>query len=767
MSIRRSLFTIRQNDIWTAFLIFALPLFIHLPDLLGWWSTNPIHVASVSWLKSFHGKQMLSGFPEIDPTVGTYAQALGKLSADEWLGGKVPWWNYYSGVGLPLAAEISSGAFFLPFVLLNHFPDGLLYIELIMQILAGLGTYYLLRKIGLIWLAAITGAILYEFCGVFTWLGAPVSSTISFLPWLILGIECAREKSLGRSFGGWVVIAISLAFSIYAGFPETAYLNGLLAGAWSLWRFATIPSKARYRFVTKLATGVTVGLLLSMPVIIPFVEFCRYSYLGGHTFAAGYGGLGLKVEALPQLFFPWLYGGIWSYSDDANILRTIWGNVGGYLSAAQLGVVVLGIFIIRRRSLYVILLIWIAVCLGKTFALPYLSVIIDFFPLLKLIAIFRYSPQSWEFCSAVLCAIVINDVWSGRQYSLPKFIAGLLVALSITIISIWPARGLLRALYSQNGFSLYFLGSLTWGIGTLVMVGFLLAFVKGRNLVAGGVVAALLAIDAIAQFSLPTLYGESGGLSHSAGIDYLKQHLSTERFYTLGPISPNYGAYYRIASINHNYMPVAATWVSYIRDYLDPYSDPVCFTGNFRRSSREVPTQAEVLRENIAQYKQVGVRYVVTSHSENPFEPSSRLAMKRGPSEDPPQRVFESGDMDIYELPGSKRYFDLAKGIGELHIESRSIVSANCSADSYLVRRELYYPGWKAFIGAKSLHIEPYNDIFQAVRIPSGQHKITFTYSPTHVHLIYALFVLGALWLTVGVIRNRIYGSGCEMMARQ
>jgi hypothetical protein len=759
----------RKNDIWPVLLVFVLPLFVHLPDLLGWWSANPLHIVSVSWLPSLHGKQMLPGYPEIDPTTGTYAQALGKLAADEWLHAKIPWWNYYSGVGLPLAAEMSPAAFFLPFVLLNHFSQGWLYIEVVMQILAGLGTYYLLRKIGLIRLAAITGAILYEFCGVFTWLGTPISSTIPFLPWLILGIEHAREKSLGRSPGGWLIVAISLAFLVYAGFPESAYINGLLAAVWSLWRLCTTPSGIRYRFIRKLVTGVIVGLLLSVPVIIPFIEFCRYSYLGGHTFDTGYGGL--RSEALPQMFFPWLYGGIWSYSDDSHILSTIWGTVGGYLSATQLAIIVLGSLVTQRRSLYAILLIWILVCLGRTFAVPFLSTLVDLVPLLKLVALFRYAPQSWEFCSAVLCAIVVHDISSGCSCSRRKLTVGLLIALSSAIISIYPARSLLEHLYFQNGFSLFFWGSLAWGIGTVVMGALLLTFFKGRHLLAGGAIATLLAVDAVALFSLPTLYAQSGGRSRSAGIHYLQKHLGTDRFYTLGPIAPNYGAYYRIGSINHNYMPIPTNWVTYIRNYIDPYSDPVCFTGNFKRINPEAPTQAEVLRANIEHYKQVGVRYVVSRHSENPFEQPthdsatipSGYAPKREQAEERPQRVFESSDMDIYELSGVRPYFDLAQGDGYLHIEDRSAVSVSCSSESQLIRRELYYPGWKAFVGGKSIDIEPYDDIFQTIRIPAGQYRITFAYTPTHIHLISALFLFGALWLVVGGIRSRnavIAGDG-------
>jgi hypothetical protein len=880
----QALLDIRKNDLQAVLIIILLPLFVNLPGLLDRWSANPIHF--VSGLASLHGKQLVRGYPWIDPTVGTYAQALGKLAADEWLSGRIPWWNYYSGVGVPLAAEMQSGALFLPFVLLNHFSNGLLYIEVIIQILAGLGTYLLLKKIELTRLAAFTGAVLYEFSGVFAWLSAPVTSPIAFLPWLILGIECAREKSLARSASGWLIVAISLAFSIYAGFPEAAYINGLLAATWSLWRIFCAPSDVRYRFIKKLMTGVIVGLLLSMPAIIPFLEYLVYSYLGGHSFNAGFGGL--VSEALPQLFFPWLYGTSWSFSDESNVLLFVWSNVGGFVSAAQMTIIVLGLFATRRSSLFIVLLLWILICLGRTFALPFVSALVDLVPLLKLVALYRYAPQSWEFCSAVLCAIVINEISSGGLRSRKNFIVGLLVAFLIAIISLYPARNLVGHLYVQDGYRVFLWISLAWGFGSMVMVALAFRLGRARPLIAGRATVIILAIDAIALFSVPFLCRVTGAQTRSAGVTYLQRHLGTDRFYTLGPIGPNYGAYYRIASINHNYLPIAANWVQYIKDHLDPYSDPVCFTGNFARSDAKAPTQAEVLRENIAQYKQVGVRYVVTPHAEDPFERTSSLTVTdlgnkpfnlangksvvgkisgkqfigktvsairilignysgksdgilkirlcadgfcvfgernlqesednrpflitldqpitfnsgdieyefsqsggtipaaiwicsqkdaqethhsasipsgfvpklefvhaREQDKERPQRVFESGDMDIYELPEARPYFEIVQGEGDLHVENRSALSVNCSSKLQLIRRELSYPGWKALVDGKNSVIEPYDGIFQAIIIPPGRHKIAFSYTPTHLPIISVSFLLGVVWLTVGMIRGR------------
>jgi hypothetical protein len=870
------------RDVCAIICIFLLPLLINVPTFLGWWSVDPVHF--FSGIASFHGRQLLHGYPCIDPSTGFIAQALGKVAAQEWLSGKIPWWNYYSGVGRPLAAEMSPGAFFLPFVLLHHFSNGMLYFEAILQILAGLGTYCLLRKIGLIELAAFTGAVLYQFNGAFVWLGPMMTNPAAFLPWLILGIEHARERSLKRSIGGSWIVAIPLAFSIYAGFPETAYINGLLAVVWSFWRLFGLPSGVRLRFIGKLAAGVIVGLMLSAPIVVPFLEYLHYSYLGGHTSNGGFGGL--RSEALPQLFFPLLYGIPWSYHDSANVANGVWSAVGGYFSAAQLGVIVLGLVTTRRSSLFIVLLLWILISLGRSFALPFVSTMVDLVPLLKLAAFFRYAAPSWEFCSAVMCAKVINDLNSANLLSGRKLSVGLVAALVILTICLYPARNLVAQFYVHDSYRVYFWVSLALGFGGIIAIALAFRFAQNRPILAARATAALLLVDAIALFSIPSFSGVIDSKSRSAGVDYLKRHIGTDRFYTLGPIAPNYGAYYRIASINHNALPIAANWVKYIQDHIDPYAHPAFFTGNYRADPKS-PTPVEVLQDNLGEYEQIGVRYVVSPHSQNPFARALALldsgakafnlsvgqsiagkisgtqfvgsridavrilignysGMSDGrlrirlsadgysatgernlkesqnnqpflitlnqpitlasgklhyevsdiegtnpvalwiypqiegqqthnspeippgyaprieflplpqPNGERPQIVFESSDMDIYELPEVKPYFEVLEGDSELRVENRAVLSVNCSSQTRLVRRELYYPGWKAFVAGKKVHIESYNEIFQAIRIPVGQYKIVFTYIPTHMRLITVTFLLGLFWVVIGPIRSQM-----------
>lgn len=131
-------------------------------------------------------------------------------------------------------------------------------------------------------------------------------------------------------------------------------------------------------------------------------------------------------------------------------------------------------------------------------------------------------------------------------------------------------------------------------------------------------IATLLMFDATVMFAIPTLSNPRSGTIDKAAIGFLQQNLGLERFYTLGPIQANYGAYFNIASINHNYLPVPRLWTGWVMTHLDRGADPIVFNGNFSRGANQ-PSAEQELRGNLAAYEEAGVKYVVTPAGQNPF----------------------------------------------------------------------------------------------------------------------------------------------------
>ena len=170
-------------------------------------------------------------------------QALGYRAAIDWTTGKIPWWNPYSGVGLPLAAEYQP-CVFLPLTLLLLLPKGILWEHLLLQMLAGWGTYALLRQLGLGRVAGLTGGLLYAFNGTLAWFGHAPAFPVPFLPWTLWALERTYAKAALDIAGGWKIFAVAVALNLLAGFPETAYINGLLVIAWAVMRYCqTAPGK--------------------------------------------------------------------------------------------------------------------------------------------------------------------------------------------------------------------------------------------------------------------------------------------------------------------------------------------------------------------------------------------------------------------------------------------------------------------------------------------------------------------------------------------
>ena len=72
----------------------------------------------------------------------------------------MPYWNHFEGLGAPLAGEMQSGAF-SPFVLLLLFRNGLLYLHVVLEIIAGIATFLFVRRLALHRIPALVAGALF------------------------------------------------------------------------------------------------------------------------------------------------------------------------------------------------------------------------------------------------------------------------------------------------------------------------------------------------------------------------------------------------------------------------------------------------------------------------------------------------------------------------------------------------------------------------------------------------------------------------------
>jgi hypothetical protein len=122
----------------TAIILLCLaPLIVKSPLLFGLLNCDP----TLLYAGLQHGLHPgpLGGYPPyptIDPNIAFTSHALGRRVILDILQGQWPWWNYYEGVGAPLAGEMQSAALF-PLTWLLYFKNGQLYMHLALQMIAG------------------------------------------------------------------------------------------------------------------------------------------------------------------------------------------------------------------------------------------------------------------------------------------------------------------------------------------------------------------------------------------------------------------------------------------------------------------------------------------------------------------------------------------------------------------------------------------------------------------------------------------------------
>jgi len=87
---------------------------------------------------------------------------------------------------------------------------------------------------------------------------------------------------------------------------------------------------------------------------------------------------------------------------------------------------------------------------------------------------------------------------------------------------------------------------------------------------------------------------------------------------------------------------------------------------------------------------------------------------------------------------------------------SRVKVEADAREDAVLILNDAYYPGWRATVDGEPALILRANGLVRAVRVPSGRHRVTFTFAPPFFWTACLISLLTlALSFGLGVARDR------------
>ena len=602
--------------------VLAVPVLNNLAAILGLVKYAPEATQSGIGFITKVG-YLASGNAFIDPNVGYNSQSLGHAAALAWLHGHIPWWNLNEGLGMPLAGSIQSASFF-PLVLFQGLPQGSLWFHIAVECAIGWATYALLRELRCSPFAAAVGAIAFELNGAIAWITNAPINPVAFLPMALLGVEYVMKASGAKRRGGWVLLALAVWLSFVSGFPEVAVINSGLVAGWFVIRLIQQRRDAR-GIVVRTGTGVVVGLLLAAPVLNAFLRYLRVANVGLHTLQLS--SLTVPKVGAAQLVTPYLYGGIFAMprAADPNVF-VVWSRIGGYAGATLLLLATAALFGSRERWIRFLLGAWALLFLGSAFGVPGIHQIVENIPGLTHLAVFRYATASSLLCLSVLAALFIDDVPSLRPSRLaPRLAAGMALVVGIFAIGFFAEPG--GRTWSHLHLPRWYWGSI--GILALVLavtaLGMLLALSRWRRAVPI-ILGVMLALEASAYFVVPILTFPRAVHYDTQVVDFLHSSLGTQRFYTVEPVSPNYGTYYNVASLDAADLPIPKNWANYVHTQLNPYVLPWQF-GNGGPGTGQ-PSPLVAMLTNMPAYEQAAVKFLVApsgTHLYKYFQPRTGL----------------------------------------------------------------------------------------------------------------------------------------------
>lgn len=659
-----------------------------------WWTTT-IASRTCAWT---------CGLPTVDPNVGFITQPQGHLAALELLHGHLPWWNYYEGMGQPLAGEMQSAAL-LPLVLLFLVPAGLVLFHLSLQIIAGVSTYFLLRRVGVGATVATTGAILFALNGTFAWIGNAVVNPIAFMPMTILGIEIILDRTRTSRRGGWALFALAIALSVYAGFPETAYLDGLFAGGWALTRLFSSPRPPLAATLRRITLAGLVGVALALPILVAFYDFVKYADIGGH-FAQADGTGTTAASHLNLLINPYLGG-------------TILGGPGatprnflGYFTASVAVFAVVGLSGRTRRPLRWFLAGWTLLGIASALNVLHLRSVVNLVPGVDTIALARYIWPSLELAVIVLAALGITTTFehAERRGTVTRALAlvtmFLVVGLATTTSIAGPASGSDRVVIAIL---------VVVPFAALAILGWVMFFGHGRTAIR--VVVAVVVCETMLFFAVPTFRNPTSITVATGSLNYLRQHQGLSRFISLGVLTPNWGAQFSLYELNAVDLPMPVSFTDYVHTSLAPsLAVPRKFTLPFTSAS-----QADVAT-HIANYESLGVKYILT--------PPVPLAASLGTLG--LVLVAHDARSNLYQVATTTSFYRTALVTCVIADVTVDHVRVTCPQATSVTRLELSMAGWTARVNGTPTPISSTNGLSETVAVPAGTSLVSFDYLPPH-----------------------------------
>jgi hypothetical protein len=252
----------------------------------------------------------VASLPVMDPGASAWQyEPYVKILHDDLRKGWLPLWDPYVGFGAPFLANMASGAL-SPMRLLLAAVSRPVFWDLYLMgrlLIAAFFTYLFARTLEVGFTGALIAATIFGLSGHFVYYINMADLDVQiWLPALALAaFKLSQEPGYLR-----LVVVVSLtALIILGGMPESAFFIFLLIGLLSAVCWSRAGSQGnRPHFakqITILLTAGVFGLLISLPLVLPFLEYLRFAF---NPRSPGIGALHVDSNTAISLIMPRLFG---------------------------------------------------------------------------------------------------------------------------------------------------------------------------------------------------------------------------------------------------------------------------------------------------------------------------------------------------------------------------------------------------------------------------------------------------------------------------
>lgn len=689
-------------------------------------------------------------------------------AAGELRAGRFPLWNPHEFTGAPFFANPQTALLFPPnwLAFALPLPLGLTLAAILKLSIAGVGTYWFLRELGIRPLAALVGGLAYQLDGMLvTWLGWSTANVMAVLPLLFASAERLRRRGGGRSVAA---LAGAVALVLVAGYPQIA-LQGLLAtGVWVLYR----ARGAGAAFVLKSAAGAGLGASLAAVHLLPFAEYLRQSSVYQYR-AVWLPDLSPPLRTALALLMPYYYGhppgsggsafwGYWNFNEISLSVGLVpWVAVPVALAVAWTRT---GTKVFTGLALFGFVMFYGVPVIGPALArLPGLSLVIP-----------HRAGALLAFALAVLCAIGLDaarEVPPARRHrarlALAATVVALLAVAFTALVTDWPTHARLGAGVAAPGRYAVFLVLLTAAAVRTVM---LPEALHPRSLLVGLVVIEVASLVQLAATYNPVMSARLLYPPPTPALRFVQAETARDGGRVSLPL-PNMAKLYGLSEVSG--------YDGMTPRRIEQVASPGLDLGLLASGGLSVtaPPTSPV-------YDLLGIRHVVVAprapapapHFELEYD-GGDARVYRNPralprafvagaarclSDEAALRALRDGAIDVRreaalaDCDGPDVAGRLAAASATITVSepARVVIDAAADAPAYLVLTDTAFPGWRAWVNGLERPVRRADHAFRAVAIPPGASRVEFRYRPASVRAGLALTMAAAVIVAVLALRR-------------